>query len=161
MGRSVAQFSTEVAIGVSRAGGAGTRVVAIHIEGWQQLTVDVLQGLLLHIGLHLVNGDLGALLFGFGDQVVDGFGSIGVGCALEIEGNDRHFIDQGIVDLGEGILHQQLVQTKSGARNSEVALAGGHGRLVRHDLHGGNGVELELLLVIWRGLAARRQGSAL
>ena len=54
----------------------------------------------------------------------------------------------GIVDLGERVLHQQLVQAQAGARHREVAFGGSHGRLIRHDLHRGDGLEFELLLIV-------------
>ncbi len=74
--------------------------------------------------------------------------AFGSGSALQVEGNDGHLVDGGIVDLGERVLHQQLVQPKAGARHREVAFGGGHGRLIRHDLHRGDGLEFELLLIV-------------
>ncbi len=109
----------------------------------------------------LVLGDVGALLFGFGDQIVDRFGGVGIVRAFGIERNDRHFVDGRIVGLGDGVLDEQFVQTQSGARNGEIAFAGGHVRLVLGDLHGWNGVQFKLLLVIGKGLLRKGEQALL
>ncbi len=74
--------------------------------------------------------------------------AFGSGSRLHVERNDRHLVDHGIIDLGERVLHQQLVQPKAGARHGEVAFGLCHGRLIRHDLHRGDGLEFELLLIV-------------
>ena len=74
--------------------------------------------------------------------------AFGSGSAMQVERNDRHLVDRGIVDLGERVLHQELVQSKAGARHREVAFGCSHGRLIGHDLHRGDGLEFELLLIV-------------
>ena len=66
-----------------------------------------------------------------------------------------------IVGLGDGVLDLKLIQPQSRARNGEVAFAGGHGRLVRHHLHGGDGLQVKLLLVIRKGLLRKGQRALL
>ena len=83
--------------------------------------------------------------------------AFGSGSALQIERNDRHLVDGGIVDLGERVLHQELVQAKAGARHREVAFGGSHGGLIRHDLHRGDGLELKLLLIVGESLVGEAE----
>ena len=114
----------------------------------EKLAVDVLQGLLLHFGRHLVNGNLGPLLLGLGDESVHGFVGIRVGRSLQVERNHRHLVDDRIVNLGECILQQELIEPKAGARHRKITFRCSHGRLIRHDLHRRDGLELELLLIV-------------
>ena len=58
----------------------------------------------------------------------------------------------GVVDLGERVFHQQLVQPQAGAGHGEIALGRRHSRLVGHHLHGGNGLEFKLLLIVGKSL---------
>jgi uncharacterized membrane protein YhfC len=67
----------------------------------------------------------------------------------------------GIIDLGERVLHQQLVQSKAGARHREVAFGGGHGGLIGHDLQGGDGLEFELLLIVGEILVGEAEERSL
>ena len=78
--------------------------------------------LLLRFGMHLVDGNLGPLLLGLGDEFVDGFVGIRVGISpVRSSGITGISSMVGIVDLGERVLHQELVQSQTGARHREVA----------------------------------------
>ena len=82
---------------------------------------------------------------------------IRVGVCMQVKGNDGHLVDDGIIDLGERVLHQQLVQTQVGAGNGEIALGGSHCVLIGHHLHRGNRIEFELLLIIGERLVGETE----
>ena len=95
------------------------------------------------------------------DQGVDGFRRIRIGGPLRSRGMTGISSIVGIVSLGDGIFHEQLIQPEVGAGNGEVAFGGGHIRLVFHDLHSWNGVELKLLLIVVEGLLAKPSDRSL
>ena len=114
---------------------------AIDIERGQQFAADVFEACLCATSIAIWSWATSGRFFSASAirSSMD-FEALGSAAPFEIERNDRHFVDGRIVGLGERVLDQQLVQTESGARNGEVAFAGGHGRLVRHHLHGRNGI---------------------
>ena len=59
------------------------------------------------------------------------------------------------------VLHQQLIEPQAGARDGEVAFGGGHCGLVGHDLQGGDGLEVELLLIVGESLIGEAEGALL
>ena len=77
---------------------------------------------------------------------------VGIGTALEVERDDGDFVDGRVVGSGEIVLNEQLVVPQRGLGDGKVTLAGGNRRLVLHDLHRRNVLQLQLFLVVGQGL---------
>ena len=72
--------------------------------------------------------------------------------------NHRHLLEHRIVEgLGQRILHQRFLQLKVGAGHGEILVASRNLGLGAHHVHGGHGLQLQLLLRVLEGLLGERQ----
>ena len=126
-------------------------VKSLNVKHGQQTVFHRLQGDFVDLQVQGRLFHIGAIGFGFADQLIDGHVLLGgFGEADAIGGNDGGVGKGRVVEVaGDGLLHDELLVLESVLRGDQRLLVAGHLALGVDHVEGRHAADLELLLVVF------------